>query len=131
MTSPPVRGQRPIRIGNCSGFYGDRVLPSDHELSEIRAYLTGADRNDPLVSPIRGDLSVFPPTLLVSGTRDAILSATAALHRALRRADVEAELFVFEAMPHGHWFLMHLPEAREAVDVMVRFFLKHLGTKGG
>ncbi len=25
MTSAPGRGQRPIRIGNCSGFYGDRA----------------------------------------------------------------------------------------------------------
>jgi hypothetical protein len=25
MTSTPDRGQRPIRIGNCSGFYGDRA----------------------------------------------------------------------------------------------------------
>jgi hypothetical protein len=25
MTSPPGRGQRPIRVGNCSGFYGDRA----------------------------------------------------------------------------------------------------------
>jgi hypothetical protein len=24
MTSAPGRGSRPIRIGNCSGFYGDR-----------------------------------------------------------------------------------------------------------
>ena len=25
MTSAPGRGQRPVRIGNCSGFYGDRA----------------------------------------------------------------------------------------------------------
>src|ERR1700692_2413088 len=25
MTSTPGRGQRPIRVGNCSGFYGDRA----------------------------------------------------------------------------------------------------------
>src|SRR6187551_860697 len=25
MTSTPGRGSRPIRIGNCSGFYGDRA----------------------------------------------------------------------------------------------------------
>ena len=25
MTSAPARGQRPVRIGNCSGFYGDRA----------------------------------------------------------------------------------------------------------
>lgn len=114
------------QIFTLSGFYGDRVLPTDHEMSEIRAYLKGADRSDPLVSPIRGDLAHFPPTLLVSGTRDAILSATALFHRALRRAGADAELFVFEAMPHAHWYLIDMPESQEAVDVMVRFFLKHL-----
>ena len=25
MTAAPGRGQRPVRIGNCSGFYGDRT----------------------------------------------------------------------------------------------------------
>ena len=25
MTAAPGRGQRPVRIGNCSGFYGDRA----------------------------------------------------------------------------------------------------------
>ena len=25
MTSAPGRGSRPVRIGNCSGFYGDRA----------------------------------------------------------------------------------------------------------
>ena len=117
------------QIFTLSGFYGHHDLPSDHEMSEVAAYLRGADHADPLVSPIRGDVSIFPPTLLVSGTRDALLSVTASFHLALRRANVDAELYVFEAMPHGHWFLMDLPEAREAVDVMVRFFLEHLGEK--
>lgn len=64
-------------------------------------YANGADLRDPLVSPLFGDLSGFPPTLLQSGTRDLFLSTTVRLHRALRRAGVAAELHVFEAMPHG------------------------------
>ncbi|MCP1470391.1 acetyl esterase/lipase [Sphingobium sp. OAS761] len=108
------------------GFWGDLVLPTDHEISEIRAYLGGADAKDPAVSPVYGDLSHFPPTLLMSGTRDAVLSATASFHRALRRAGREADLFVFEAMPHAHWYMFHLPEAQEAISVQANFFLRKL-----
>jgi acetyl esterase/lipase len=118
------------QIFTLMGFWGDRVLPSHHDMSEIRAYLGDADRADPLVAPIRGDLSSFPPTLLITGTRDALLSATSSFHRALHRAGAEAELYVFEAMPHAHWYMVHLPEAREAVDIMVRFFLDRLRASG-
>lgn len=114
------------RIFTLMGFWGDLVLPTDHEISEIRAYLGGMDARDPAVSPIHGDLSHFPPTLLMSGTRDAILSATASFHRALRRAGREAELFVFEAMPHAHWYMLDLPEAQEAIDAQCAFFLHRL-----
>lgn len=114
------------RIFTLMGFWGEGILPVDHEVSEIRAYVGDADPEDPGVSPIKGDLSGFPPTLLMSGTRDAILSASASFHRALRRAGVDADLFVYEAMPHAHWYMVHLPEAREAIDTMADFFLKHL-----
>ena len=109
-----------------SGFYGHLGQAVDHPLSERGRFLGFADRDDPLVAPIKGDLSDFPPTLLVSGTRDAVLSASALFHRALRRAGRDAELYVYEAMPHAHWYNFQLPEAREAIDVMARFFKKHL-----
>ena len=115
------------QIFTLSGFWGEPILPLDHALSEIRAYLGGADPSDPLVSPSLADLSRLPPTLLVSGTRDAILSATTSFHRALRAQGVDADLFVFEAMPHAHWYMVHLPEAREALDIMSNFFTKKLG----
>jgi acetyl esterase/lipase len=114
------------RIFTLSGFWGAPILPTDHELSEIRAYVGGADIKSPQVSPARGDLSGFPPTLLVTGTRDAVLSSTASMHRALLRAGVDADLVVFEAMPHAHWYNIGLPEAREAIDIMVRHFRRWL-----
>lgn len=114
------------QIFSLAGFWGDPLIPLDHPLSEVGAYLGNADRKDPLVSPIFGNLEGLPPTLLMSGTRDAMLSSTALFHRALRRAGVDADLFVFEAMPHAHWYALHLPESREAFEIQSRFFGKHL-----
>jgi len=118
------------KIFTLMGFWGDLVLPTDHEISEIRAYLGGADPKVPEVSPIYGDLTQFPPTLLMTGTRDALLSATTTFHRALHRAGVQAELFVFEAMPHAHWYMTHLPEAQEAIGIMSEYFLRRLRPAG-
>jgi len=117
------------QIFTLMGFYGELLLPVDHALSEIRAYRGNTDPKDPLFSPLYGDLSHFPPTLLISGTRDLILSSASTFHRALRRAGVDADLFVFDAMAHGFWYALHLPEAREAIDRMVAFFCQHLAAE--
>jgi acetyl esterase/lipase len=114
------------QIFTLNGFFGHLLFPLDHEMSEVRAYLGGADARDPLVSPVLGDMSGFPPVLLLSGTRDAVLSATANFHRALRRAGVSADLMVFDAMPHTHWYALHLPETAEALAVMADFFIRNL-----
>jgi epsilon-lactone hydrolase len=65
--------------------------------------------------------------LLITGTRDFLLSPTTIFHRALRRSGVEAELVVFEAMPHCHWLTVHLPESKEALGMMADFFDRQLG----
>jgi acetyl esterase/lipase len=60
------------------------------------------DLAHPYLSPLFGDLATpFPPTLLQAGTRDLFLSNAVRMHRALRAGGVDAELHVFEAMPHG------------------------------
>jgi monoterpene epsilon-lactone hydrolase len=113
-------------IFTANGFFGPLNLPLNSEISEVKVYLNGADPKDPLVSPRFGDLSAFPPALLISGTRDQVLSGAANFHRALRAADRPADFLVFDAMPHSHWFVLHLPETRETLDAMVRFFKRHL-----
>jgi acetyl esterase/lipase len=86
-------------------------------------YYTGSTSlTDPILSPIHSDLSRFPATLIVSGTRDHLLSGSVLMHRALRRAGVKADLHVFEAMPHAHWFFGFLPEAKETHQVVADFF---------
>ena len=115
-------------IFHLDGFAGERIHPFDHPANINRAYLQGVeDPRQPLVAPLFADLDGFPPTLLVTSTRDAVLSATALMHRALRRARVPADLIVFEALPHGFWYNLGLPETREALAAMADFFTTHLG----
>ena len=47
------------------------------------------------------------------------------VHRALRRAGIQADLHVFEAMPHGGF--LGAPEDIEAMVEQSRFLDEHLG----
>jgi acetyl esterase/lipase len=93
------------------------------------AYVGDADPSDPLLSPIFGDLSFFPPTLLVSSGRDVLLSGTANLGRKLGDAGVIAELIVYDALPHAFWANILAPESEDAFRRMTLFMLKHLGRR--
>jgi len=86
-------------------------------------YTNGHPLEDPMVSPLFGDLTGFPPTLLQSGTRDLFLSNTVRMHRRLRNAGVAAELHVFEAMPHGGF--MGAPEDDDMQKEILRFASTH------
>jgi monoterpene epsilon-lactone hydrolase len=93
-----------------------------------RLYAGDHDLKDPLISPVYGDFSKgFPPALIVSGTRDLLLSCAVRLHRRLVAAGVETELHVFEALWHDFVVTPGLPEAREGWDLLVRFFDRRLG----
>lgn len=87
----------------------------------------GATQPDPLLSPMKGDLSGLPPTLFLTSTRDFFLSGTSLLHRAMLRSGDDAELVVFGGLGHAFWVNPALPEADEAYHLMVKFFRKHLG----
>jgi acetyl esterase/lipase len=94
-------------------------------------YAGGADRTDPYLSPVYGDFSKgYPPALLQTGTRDLLLSDTVRLHRAMRNGGVEAELHVWEAMPHGG-FGGAAPEDDELTAELIGFFETHWGRPRG
>lgn len=73
-------------------------------------YAAGHDLAHPYLSPLFGDFTKgFPPTLLASGTRDMFLSNTVRMHRSLRAANIQSDLHILEAAPHGG-FLSSAPE---------------------
>ena len=117
--------------GDSLAFFGvpglDGARPPERHGSHDALYLGDHDPMDPLVSPIHADLAGWPPTLCVTGTRDMLLSGTVNFHRALLGKGVDARLVVFDAMPHAHWYMVGIPEATEALELMARFFDEQLG----
>jgi len=92
----------------------------------VAPYVGQTDPADPILSPLHGDLSDFPPTLLVSSTRDSLLSGTSIFGRALIEQGVDARLVVFDGLPHAFWAYMDIPEAVQANALMAKFLKERL-----
>ena len=111
-------------VDNVLGSY-DGMLASAAE-----AYADGRDMRDPLLSPVYADeaeLAKFPPTLLLSGTRDLFLSNTVRMHKRLLLAGADARLVVYEALSHAqYYFVEDAPETAEHYEILERFLLKSL-----
>ena len=79
----------------------------------------------PFLSPIHAEkeaLAQFPPTLLVSGTRDLFLSNTVRMHEKLLLADRHAELIVYEALSHAQYYLNpKAPETKKHYALLGKF----------
>ena len=86
----------------------------------------GAPQREVLDTPVipKG----FPPSYLLSGTRDMCLSETVLLHRKLKHAGAEVDLNIFEGMWHGFNMEPELPETRDAAADLAGFLDRHLGT---
>jgi acetyl esterase/lipase len=73
----------------------------------------------------------FPPSLLISGTRDIGLSRTLHSHNRLVALGVDAELHVWEGAPHcafaSPFVDPAVPESRQAWNVIASFFDRQLG----
>ncbi len=108
------------------GFPGRLEVP-DPTGTPHSQYAGHTDPKDPVLSPIFADLHGMPPSLLVTSTRDLLLSDTALFHLALVRAGNDAQLVVFEALPHAFWYHFQLPETKEALQLMADFFDKKVG----
>jgi epsilon-lactone hydrolase len=120
------------RAGDSTAMYALNGLsghldPPKQDMKDLGPYVGTTDPKDPVLSPVYGDLTGFPPTLFITSGRDLLLSGTTILHRAYLRAGVDAQLVVFEALPHAFWNNPELPESKEADALMAKFFDTHLG----
>lgn len=91
-------------------------------------YFRGADPRDPLVQPGLSPalLAKFPPTLLITGTRDMAMSSVVHSNELLREAGVPTELRVWEGMWHSFFSDPQLPESKQAYAAIVDFFQHRL-----
>ena len=114
----------------CFGLIG-RALNgnADDQLKlENNLYFKGVDFDNAMAFPGKSPeiLSKFPPTLLVSSTRDFALSSVVQTHTELIKQDVEAELYVWEGLHHCFYCNPDYPESSHVYDVIIRFFNRSL-----
>ena len=110
-----------LQLFTLDGFPGP-LAPNDPNHPPPDAYVGNTNRTDPVLSPLFADLKFWPPSLLVTSTRDLLLSNTAMFHVALLRAGNETQLVVFEALPHAFWYHFQLPETKQSLEIMAKFF---------
>jgi epsilon-lactone hydrolase len=134
----PVPGAIGTFCGSVSPIAGDSayvsgVLSGDPPGDPVKLtdlpYFKGASASDPLVIPAQSPalLARFPPTLLITGTRDFTMSSVIHSQALLTAAGVDAELHVWDGMWHSFFSDPQMPESRQAYAVMVAFFDKQLG----
>ena len=107
----------------------DRTIPEWAGLVEAMAncFANGIELADPRISPLYGDVDGFPPTLLVSGVRDILLSNTVRTHTKLLEAGTEADLIVFEGMSHADYLIeFSSPEHQLMLNRFDQFCTRHL-----
>lgn len=108
----------------------DNVLGTNDGLLDAaaRLYAGTHDLKEPLLSPVYGDLTGFPPTILISGTRDLFLSNTVRVHQKMLQSGDRAELLVFEGESHAQYEIAtDAPESAAAFREVAQFFDRHLG----
>lgn len=94
----------------------DPMLNADDLPQFVAEYLAGADPHLPYASPLYGNLSGMPPTLIHVGGDEILRDDAVRMHERLRLAGCQASLEVWPRMPHvWHLFAPVLPEALRAI----------------
>jgi acetyl esterase len=100
-------------------FGPDDPLIDDDVLSFWRdCYLPDASRwPEPLLSPVNGDLSSYPPACVVVGTIDPFCDEGVQFAERVQAAGRDAELHRYDGMPH--WFPV-FPQTADLTDYAAR-----------
>ena len=94
----------------------------------VIAYAAGHE-DEAYVSPILGDFTGFPPTLLFAGSDEILLSDAKTVYKRMKKAGVDCKLVVEEGMWHVYP-LYGTPEGKRALEEMSLFIQTRLGLAG-
>jgi acetyl esterase/lipase len=95
----------------------DPMIQSNEAPRLAGCYLAGADPRTPYASPLYGDPSGLPPTLIQVGSDEVLLDDSVRMAERMRAAGCQVELEIWPRMPHT-WqvWARVMPEARTAIE---------------
>jgi epsilon-lactone hydrolase len=103
----------------------DPMLSPEYVAPLCDAYVGRADRRNPLLSPIFGDLSGLPPLLLQAGGDELLLPDSERLAARAEASGVRVKLEVYPKMWHAfQTFVPILPSARRALAASAEFLIE-------
>jgi epsilon-lactone hydrolase len=102
----------------------DPMLPTDRRMNAFEMYSGDTPADHPLLSPVYGDLSGFPPMFSQVGSTEILLDDTLRIARKARSQGVDVEVEVWNSLPHVWHLWSYLPEADEALSRIARFYNK-------
>jgi monoterpene epsilon-lactone hydrolase len=108
---------------------GEARMPAAHGISLPKlGYFKDTDPNNPLIAPVKYPeiLAKFPPTLIISGTRDFALSNALNTNIQLTKAGVDSKLYVWDGLFHGFFYNPGVPESIDAYKIICHFFSTQL-----
>ena len=113
-----------------SGASYTENAPTDPSLTpqmlQFFASCYAQDLNDPLVSPLFGDLGSMPPSLLFVGSDEILLDDARQLHKKLLDSGRKSKLVIAPHRWHGY-VLYNLNENQEDFTTINQFLNQHIG----
>lgn len=98
----------------------DPLIQRNKLLRAVMFYAYKQRLTNPYISPIYGDFTSFPPTLIHVGTNELLLSDARSLNAAMKSDGVDVTLDEWEGMWHV-WQIFDLPESRAAMEDIAKF----------
>jgi acetyl esterase/lipase len=104
----------------------DPMVQRDSLVKMGEVYLGNAEARTPHAAPLYADLTGLPPILIQVGTSETLLDDATRLAERAKEAGVNVTLEPWEEMIHvWQFFAASVPEAKEAVERIGSFILKH------
>src|SRR4029077_4032295 len=102
----------------------DAMFVPEMFASVARHYCPGQDASEPLISPLRGDPSGFPPTLFQCSDGEMLRDDSVRMAERLKAAGVETELEIWPKVFHAWQIAADIvPESRKAIDKIAAFIV--------
>jgi monoterpene epsilon-lactone hydrolase len=105
----------------------DPMVSLDGIIFDASLYLGDNDYQNPLASPLYGDLKGLPPILIIVGTAELLLDDSKRFAERAKKASVDITLDIWDDMPHVFpAFAAFAPEGQKGIEKMAGFIKKFL-----
>jgi acetyl esterase/lipase len=111
---------------NLGNGFKDPVLPLKAVKFYNQAYIGHNEAQNPLISPVFGNLRGLPPFLVHAGEDEILCDDAVRIARLAKSVDVDVRLEIYPRMWHVWQLNLTLPQAIQSLDDIAHFFKAHL-----